>query len=357
MSRMEEKKRRIREFNARQLPVSLAVSLPLPPATTANLERKSAGLSRGEFPSAETLFPLWEEYLTCSQQNALNDESIEVLYPNQYDQGIYGAMFGAEMHFLVHPGWGWASSSSEPFEEKTYRDLLALRFDPGNVWLQRMKRDLAYFAERSLGRFDVSTIITIDGFNFVHQIRGFRLFEDIYDRPDEVKALLNLAADINIELIEFQRKATAETCEHGSMVLGGHFPGHTVAMSVDTYNMCSPDTYLEFGMRYQQRLIDHFGGGAFHMHGNGRHLLPAMAKLSGFVFVAILDDGAQIRAFDDRANLGRLAGNLLIGMNCGKQEFSKALSDRTLVPARYHVPCSDRQEAQRLLEQFRNYRV
>jgi hypothetical protein len=354
---MEDKKRRIQEFNAKQRPVSLALSLPLPPDTTANLECKAAALSRSEFPSAETLFPFWEEYLTCRQQNAIDDDSVEVLYPNQYDQGIYGAMFGAEMHFLIQSGWGWASSSSKPFEEKTYKELLALRFDPGNPWLQRMKRDLAYLAERSRGRFDVTTIITIDGFNFAHQIRGMRLFEDIYDRPDELKALLNLAADINIEFVEFQRNATAETCEHGSMVLGGHFPGHTVAMSVDTYNMCSSDTYLEFGMPYQQRLIDHFGGGAFHLHGNGRHLLPAMAKLSGFVYVSIHDDGAQVRAFDDRANLGRLAGNLLIGLSCGKQELSKALSERTLVPARYHVPCADRHEAQSLLEQFRNYRA
>jgi hypothetical protein len=94
------------------------------------------------------------------------------------------------------------------------------------------------------------------------------------------------------------------------------------------------------------------------LHGNGRHLLPELAQLSGFVHVSICDDGARVRAFDDRKNIHRTAKDLLISIACGKDEFMRAMRDRSLVPARYAVGgCETLQEATRLLERFRNCRM
>ena len=355
--KMNDKTKRIQNFNSKKSPLSIIVGLPMPAEAKASLELKAAKLPPNEFPGAEQLLPLWDEWLAFQQLNELDDDRVLSLYPRQYDQGIYGAMFGAEMECLLEPGsgWGWASSNSLAFEDKPYEELLALGFNPENAWLRRMRGDLRCFAEKFRGRLAVSTIITVDGFNFAHQIRGSGFFEDIHDRPGELKALLALAADINIKFVEFQRDATGESCGSGAYCLGGLFPARTVAMSVDTYNMCSPATYEEFGRPYQQRLIDHFGGGAFHLHGNGRHLLPELAKLSGFVSVSVSDDGARTRAFDDRKKLRELGGELLLNINCGKDELAKAIREKSLVPARYCASCDNADEANRLLDQFRNY--
>jgi hypothetical protein len=354
---MSTKLQRLRDFNSGKLPCALTVSTPLPAELADSLERRASALPPDEFPSAERLFPLWEELLTYRLEHDPGDDSVEFAYPLQYDQGIYGAMFGAKLESLLMPssGWGWASSNSRPFTGKSYEELLALRFDPENEWLQRMGADLRYFAERSHGRFPVSTIITIDGFNFGHQIRGSAIFADIQDRPDELEALMSLAVEINLQFVEFQRAATGETCADGAVVLGGVFPDRTVAMSVDTYNMCSPATYAEFGRPYNQRLIDHFGGGAFHLHGNGRHLLPEMAQLTGFVQVGIGDDGAATRAFEDREKVSEVAGNLIIGMGCTPEELSTSIREKSLVPAMYGTSCATLDEARRLVEQFRDY--
>lgn len=83
--------------------------------------------------------------------------------------------------------------------------------------------------------------------------------------------------------------------------------------------------------------------------------MPELAKLSGFVRVAIYDDGAGIRAFDDRENIRKLAGNLLIAISCGKDELAKAIREKSLVPAAYLVACDNTEDAKRLLEQFGNY--
>ena len=352
----EDTLERIRRFHSKdpRCPILASIEAPLPAETQERINQMASKLSKNEFPAAEQLFPIWEEYLSFYQR--FEDDHVRFIYPRQYDQGIYGAMFGAEMEFLLESGWGWCSSNSTPFENRTYDELLSLGFNPENKWLHRMRKDLRCFSEKSCGRFRLSTIITIDGFNFAHQIRGSKFFEDIYDCPGRLKELLQHAVDINIKFVEFQRAATGETCEKDAISLGGLFPDRkTVAMSVDTYNMCSPATYEEFGRPYHQQLIDYFDGGDFHLHGNGRHLLPELAKLSGFVHIGIGDDGAGVRAFDDRENIRKKAGDALIAMSCGKDEFVKAMRERSLVPAKYVTGCESVEEANRLMEQVRNY--
>lgn len=357
-----EKVKRIHAFNTRKSPLSIRIDIPLPPEERERISRMAhALLSVDQFPDAEQLFPLWEAHLSEQLKQNVEDDWIRdpgLIYPKQYDQGIHGALLGARMSYLLSPddGWGWASSNSYPLDDLSYEELLKLQFDPGNHWLQKMASDLSMFVEKSCGRFHVSTIVTLDGLNFGHQLAGFRIFTDIFDHPDELKALMEHAADLSIQLVSFQRRIAGDKPGE-SHTYGGLFPGGTVPMSVDTYNMCSPAIYAEFGRPYQQRVIDHFGGGAFHLHGNGRHLLLELARLNGFVYLDIADDGAPVRAFEDRFNIRRKAGDLLIGLSCREDEMLRAIHERSLVPARYSVSCTNRDEAARLLEAFRDYQM
>jgi hypothetical protein len=130
-------------------------------------------------------------------------------------------------------------------------------------------------------------------------------------------------------------------------------------MSVDCYNLCRSDVYAEFGRLYQQQLIDHFGGGNFHVHGNGRHLLAEMAKLKGCVVASIGDDGAKVRAMDDLENLKRLAGPITPVISCEADEFERRLGDRSLLGGVYYVVRSVKtaHEANRLMDSVRRYRA
>ena len=136
-------------------------------------------------------------------------------------------------------------------------------------------------------------------------------------------------------------------------------PGQSVPMSVDCYNLCRPEVYAEFGRPFQQQLIDHFGGGNFHLHGNGRHLLGELSRLKGCLAASIDNDGSPVRAFDDLENVKRLAGPITPFVSCAPAEFDHRLRDGSLVGGVFYVVRSvpTVEEACRLMESVRGYRA
>ena len=138
----------------------------------------------------------------------------------------------------------------------------------------------------------------------------------------------------------------------------GWMPGGGIPMSVDCYNLCGPGVYAEFGRPCQQQLVDHFGGGNFHIHGDGRHLLPELAQLSGCVVAAVGDDGARVPAIDDLAGIKRLAGRLVPVVSCPLAKFRDRLAHGRLPGGVYYLVdgAQSAAEANRLMEQVRGYR-
>jgi hypothetical protein len=123
--------------------------------------------------------------------------------------------------------------------------------------------------------------------------------------------------------------------------------------------MCSADIYAEFGFPYQQQLIDHFGGGNFHLHGNGRHLLPHLARLNGCVVCSIGNDGSELEAMDALESIKRQAGPVTPAVYCAKADFTRGLQERSLIGGTYYEvgPLETIDEANRLMEAVRRYRT
>ena len=335
----------------------MAVSLPA--ELSEDIQSRSSQLPSGTFPTAEQIFPLWEKYLTYFE--ALEDDWVPAIYPYPYDQGIYGVLFGAPLQLNRMGGVAVASSMTRPFEDKTYAELHRLVSQPDEGWLQRLDRDLRYLAEQSAGRWGVSVPITIDGLNFAMQIRGNQAMTDLYDCSEELKAFLQAAADFNMRFVDRQHAAIGVTCEGGmgDFFNAGWLPERGIPMSVDCYNMCRPEIYAEFGRPYQQQLIDHFGGGNFHIHGNGRHLLDEVAKLKGLVVASIGDDGNAVAAIDALEDIKKRAGSIVPAVWCGQQQFVRKLREKSLVGGIYYMvgQVDTIAEANRLMESVRQYTV
>lgn len=331
----------------------------LPVQMQDSIDHKTSQISLGEFPTVDQLFPLWEEYLAF--HDTIEDDWVAAIYPRQYDQGFYGAVFGAPMELNRVGAPGAVSSMTRAFEDETYEELLQRISNPNEEWITRLESDLRYLSGRSRGRWGVAVVITIDGLNFCMQIRGNQTMLDLHDCPSSVQALLQAAVGVNIKFVERQRAAIDMAYEGGvyDFFNAGWVPGRTVPMSVDCYNLCSPDIYAEFGLAYQQQLIDHFGGGNFHIHGNGRHLLPELAKLKGCVVAHIGDDGSKVKAIDDLERIKRQAGSITPVVSCGKQEFVRKLGERSLLGGIYYMvgELQSIPEANRLMESVRSYRL
>ena len=219
-----------------------------PPADMLDrVQRRASRLCLDAFPAVEDLFPLWEDCLSVF--DPIEDDWLPALYPRQYDQGIYGTLFGARMVLDPVDGAGWVSSMSRALDGKTYPELLALAANPNLEWAQRMEADLRWLAARSRGRWGVGVAITVDGFNLAMQIRGNQTMLDVYDCPDQLKAFLKAGVDLNIKLVERQRAAIDTTFAGGvyDFANGGWMPAQSIPMSVDCYNMCRAEVYSEFG--------------------------------------------------------------------------------------------------------------
>jgi hypothetical protein len=340
-----------------QIFARMVVSLPAD--LQQRLERRVLEVSIAELPSMATTFPIWEEYLSFFDR--LEDDWVPSIYAWQYDQGIYGTLFGAPIHVNRGGVPGCASSTTYPLEDLSYEELLKRAAHPDDAWVRRLESDLREVSARAGGRWGISIPITIDGFNLGMQIRGNQTLLDIHDCPRELKEFLQAGVRLNIDLVERQRSAIGRACDGGvcDFFNAGWMPRQGVPMSVDCYSFCKPEVYEEFGRPYQQQLVDHFGGGNFHIHGNGRYLLPQLAKVKGCVVSWIGDDGSDVPAMDELDKIKRQAGDVIPVVGCSRDRFEKQLREKSLVGGvYYHVsPLESIDAANRLMESVRNYRV
>jgi hypothetical protein len=330
----------------------------LPPQREERVARMASEIPLDPFPPADAFLPLWDEVLSFTDR--IEDDWIPSMYPRPYDQGLYGTLFGTPMQLDRVDGGGWVCSMTAPLVDMDYPELLARAADPADEWLRKAEADLRAAAAYGAGRFGVSVPITIDALNLAMQVRGSRALLDIYDCPGRLKAFLRAGVDLNITVVERLRRAIGAATADGvhDFFNAGWMPAQGIPMSVDCYNFCRPAVYEEYGLPYQQQLVDHFGGGNFHLHGNGRHLFPVLAQLKGLVVVRVNDDGSAVRAIDDLHRLKRTAGDMVLAVACDVREFRRMLASHSL-PGGVHYDVGELEtidEANRLMESVRAYR-
>lgn len=143
---------------------------------------------------------------------------------------------------------------------------------------------------------------------------GSSIFYSLYDRPDLVKALLELVTET---YIQFMRAWTESVpFREGGNVHWGLFHKGNIMLRDDSAMNLSPDVFDEFIRPYDQRLLNEFGGGAIHFCGRGDHYIPSMSETDGLyainmsqpehndmetIFANTVDKGINIIGFDRTA--------------------------------------------------------
>jgi len=294
----------------------------------ADLSTERRLLNRRTFPDVKWLYSHWERYLTKLYN--LEDDSTPTIYLSPYDQGLYGAILGAELvvdkPMRIERTPFWIGSMTKPLEHFSLEEL---GWSEENPWLERFRSDLRYVAERARGRFGVGVLMTIDALNFVAQVLGItKALIWLYRRPDDAKRLMEFAFELNVRLVEMQRDIIDFTYKGGVFdFYGGWLPRRAVPMSVDLYNFCRPQMYTAMGRTYQQRLIDRFGGGIYHVHENGYHLIPELAKMRNVLAIWITDHNVPIHKVKA---LREMAGSIPLIIDCTKHQFLRGLREKTI---------------------------
>ncbi|MEN6478365.1 MAG: hypothetical protein ABFD20_01855 [Anaerolineales bacterium] len=122
-------------------------------------------------------------------------------------------------------------------------------------------------------------------FDVVELLWGSSVFLALFDRPALVHALLELVTQTYVRALEAWQQIVPFHPE-GNAHWGYYHRGNIMLRDDSAMNL-SPAMFAEFVRPYDQRLFDHFGGGALHFCGRGDHYLPQVAEMRGVYAVAM----------------------------------------------------------------------
>ena len=116
-----------------------------------------------------------------------------------------------------------------------------MSFSLNNPWTKRFLSIQDYFEEHMDNRCGQYPCLTMDALNFVCELReATNAYVDIYVNPEELKELMQIGVDFNIQFQEAQMERTG-TYKDGSFVwIAGWVPfPKAVSFSVDAYVICA----------------------------------------------------------------------------------------------------------------------
>jgi hypothetical protein len=309
------------------------------------------------YPDLSERLVFWDALLR--ERASVEDDSIPSAYLSELDQGLYGGLLGGEVRFLCDPETGWISSMVPPLIND-WAEFDNLRLEESHEWFERYLRQIKIFVAVAADKFGISHFILIDSLNFVFELFGAtRTYLELLDRPERVRQAVDFAFDLNLKVQEafFSRVPGLAGGTFSNMVQW--IPGRIVSESVDPFHMTSVDYFETWGREPVERIFARFDGGVLHLHGNGRHLLPAMRSLLGLKAVFLADDRGIPPAFEVLSRLKTIAGDLPLIVNADFVPFHLAVQEHRLTGGVFYkvkgVP--DISSANREMEKVRAYRA
>ena len=107
---------------------------------------------------------------------------------------------------------------------------------------------------------------------------GCEMFYAMYDEPELVHGMLSLITDTYTEMMKKWYAIIPPEKDLNPHWQSFYYRGNILLRSDSAMNV-SPDTYNEFSLTYDKKLLDAFGGGAVHFCGRGDHYIEALCSL------------------------------------------------------------------------------
>lgn len=307
-----------------------------------------------DYPDPRERAAFWDSHL--KERRDILDDGLPIAYLSEFDQGLYGGLVNGQVEFMLHDN-GWVSSMTRPIL-RDWSELPALKIDPSHSWFRRYLAQMRIFREAAEGRFGISHFIMIDGLNFTFELVGAtQTYLSLFEEPESVREAMRFAFDLNL-LVQnafFEQIPLLEggTCSN----MGQWIPGRIVSESVDPFHMTGCEWFERWGRENVEAVFGAFDGGVLHLHGNGRHLLEAVADLKGLKAVLLGDDKDYPPAFDVLPELRRKAGSVPLVVRAEFEDFRQALNESRLPSCVLYkvVGAKNIDAANRCMEQVLSY--
>jgi hypothetical protein len=325
------------------------------PALAAFAARYEAGYT--ERPDLPERAAFWDALLR--ERMAVEDDVIPCAYLSELDQGLYGGIAGGKVEYMAHPENGWISSMAPPIL-RDLSEIDRLRIDTEGEAFHYFLQSMETIGGQASGRFGVSHFILIDGLNFLFELVGAtRAYLAVEDSPDLVRQAIDFAFRLNLTVQRtfFERIPLLEggTCSN----MAGWLPGRVVSESVDPFHMTSAAYFEKWGREPVERILAGFDGGVIHIHGNGRHLLPAVHSIRGLRAVALFNDKGYAPAIVEAPRLRTSTGDTPLIVASAFSDFTQAFERGRLTGGTLYLidKVPDANTANRWMEKIRAWRA
>ncbi len=131
---------------------------------------------------------------------------------------------------------------------------------------------IQYFKNIMGNSIDTYCMDTQGPFDLAHLLIGDDLFMDLYDRPEDVHALMELCLQIGIRTHTWMKDAIGEERNQQCHSNGLYAENMGIRICEDTTCLIGRDAIEEFALPYTRRLAAHFGGAWVHYCGRNDHL-------------------------------------------------------------------------------------
>ncbi|MEI6218079.1 MAG: hypothetical protein WCP86_04210 [bacterium] len=267
--------------------------------------------------------PAGEPYVIDGQCSTLSEEFLQ---KHAYDLGVQHvlnyrrrmpavAAAGDDAVHSIYVDWGTGATASlftgreVSFQEdtaystdtviKTWDDIEKLHFDPENRWVQY---ELAFWRGVSSAYVEGIAILPKlyrSPLDLANDLRGNRIFEDMYLDPEQVERLIGRCTDMIIDADRFFNAHIPLLHEAPSGIWGVALPGREMlGVNGDPVDLISPEMGERFNHPYIERLIDYGGGLYFHHHTLGITRFSSVARIRGLTVQQYTEDPKCQRIYD-----------------------------------------------------------
>ncbi|MCO6450968.1 MAG: hypothetical protein J5I90_09310 [Caldilineales bacterium] len=227
-------------------------------------------------PAAMTNF---QEQTYFDQIKSIDDDFVPYLMP-WFGTIVTASAFGCKIEYYTK-----ADPAANPryYPVKTPQDIDRLQvITPETDGL--MPKVLDYLRYMKANSFLPVGITDFQGpLTTANQLMGYdKLIYLMFDRPDHMHRLMDVVTDSLILWVKAQKEVIGEPldwCISDQQVYTG--PNAGVWFSDDDAVLMSPETYREFVVPYNSRILQAFGGGAVHYCGDATHHAESFLAMDG----------------------------------------------------------------------------
>ena len=187
-----------------------------------------------KFPDAEERVTYWDKALSIHTD--IEDDSIPNCYLAEFDEGLYTALFGADIKFMQFAS-GWISSMVIPFVSDL-DEVRNFKLDESNEWFKRYIFQMNAYVEKIGNKFGIGHLMSIDGLNFLYELMGAtQTYYELFDNPEKVKFAIDFSTKLNV-LIQETFFNTVGLLNGGTpSIYASWCPGKIVNESVDSFTL------------------------------------------------------------------------------------------------------------------------